>query len=75
MKWLKKKAEHTDKVESRVQDSIDLIKDLDKTEFKRLVKAMELFHEGYMTVRKIKEIQEKEGDIVDAIETEIEKLK
>lgn len=75
MKWFKKKVEELDKVEERFQDGVDLVKDLDKTEFNRMVKALELIWQGYDTVRKVKERDEKELDDIDKLEIELEKTK
>lgn len=65
--FLRKKAKTEDKVEQRFQTIIALVKDLDKKEFNRLKKGMQLAWEGYQEVRQAKTPDEKEyGDIDDA---------
>ena len=74
MKFFKKSNE-IDKVEARFQTAMALIKDLDKTEFKRLIEAMVLAHEAYQKVRKVRTIDEKENgnQDIDEIERILEK--
>lgn len=74
MKFFKKSHE-IDKVEARFQTAMALIKDLDKTEFKRLIEAMGLAHEAYQKVRKVRTIDEKENgnQDIDEIERILEK--
>ncbi len=63
-----------DKVESRVQGGLKLIKDLDETEFKLFVKGLTLIWQGYNCVRNVKTIDEKENgdpdiDLADKVLT------
>ena len=63
----KKKSKAEDRVEHRFQTIVALVKDLDKKEFNRLKKGMQLAWEGYQEVRQAKTADEKEyGDIDDA---------
>lgn len=59
-----------DKVEYRFNSAINLIKDLDKTEFNRLMEAMKLAYEAYQKVRKVKTIDEKQNGSPDIDEIE-----
>lgn len=56
----KKRTETEDRVEARFQTVISLVKDLDKKEFNRLKKGMELAWQGYQEVREAKTAVEKE---------------
>lgn len=70
-----------DKVEARFNTAMNLIKDLDKTEFNRLMEAMKLAHEAYQKVRKVRTIDEKQNgnpdidDIEKSLENEETKKK
>ncbi len=68
-RFRKKNRGESDKVESRFQQGLDLIKDLDKREFKRYIDGLTLAWQGYDTIRRVKTIDEKEnGDIIEAEE-------
>lgn len=56
----KKRAEAEDRVEARFQTVVSLVKDLDKREFNRLKKGMELAWQGYQEVRQARTAVEKE---------------
>lgn len=67
----KKKAEKEthDKVEERFQQVVDLVSDLDRKEFKRLMEGIELTWQGYAKMRDVKTIDEKEiQEINDSLE-------
>ena len=73
MKLFKRKRETSaDRVEARFQTAVDLVKDLDKTEFKRLVKGMDLAWQAYDAMRKVQTIDEKSMDDIDRIVKEAE---
>lgn len=61
MAIFKKKRKVEDKVEARFQQVVDLFKDLDKREFKRLMKGVELTWEGYNEIRQVQTVDEKEN--------------
>lgn len=63
----KKKHQPEDRVEARFQTIVALVRDLDKKEFNRLKKGMDLAWQGYQEVRQAKTNAEKEiEDIEDA---------
>lgn len=63
----KKKRQPEDRVEARFQTIVALVRDLDKKEFNRLKKGMDLAWQGYQEVRQAKTNAEKEiEDIEDA---------
>lgn len=71
MLFKKKKAEKEthDKVEERFQQVVDLVSDLDRKEFKRLMEGIELTWQGYAKMRDVKTIDEKEiQEINDSLE-------
>lgn len=59
--WFKKKKSNLelDKVEARFQQAVDLFKDLDKREFKRLMDGIQLTWEGYNKIRQVQTVDEK----------------
>ena len=57
----KKKRKVADKVESRFQQAIGLVKDLDKKEFNRMITGMKLAWEAYDNIRKVQTVDEKES--------------
>lgn len=59
--WFKKKRNNLelDKVEARFQQAVDLFKDLDKREFKRLMDGIQLTWEGYNKIRQVQTVDEK----------------
>lgn len=66
--WFSRKNNQVeDRVEARFQTVVSLVKDLDKKEFNRLKKGMELAWQGYNEVSQAKTKDEKEyGDIEKA---------
>lgn len=73
--WFKKKRNslELDKVEARFQQAVDLFKDLDKREFKRLMDGIQLTWEGYNKIRQVQTVDEKfVADITTNNEEEID---
>ena len=68
MKIFNRKAKrNADKVESRFQQALNLVKDLDKREFNRFVDGLTLAWQGHDRIRRVQTIDEKEnGDIIEA---------
>lgn len=65
LKFLQKK--QGDKVEERFQAMLDLVRDLDRAEFRRMMDALTLTWQGYDKSRKIQTIDEKEvADITNS---------
>ena len=58
-----KKNEETDNVQERLDTIIELVKDLPKADFDKLLDAMKLIWQGYEKVRKIEDKQAKKDDI------------
>ena len=71
MKWRKKKHQY-DKVEQRFQQAVNLIKDLDKREFNRLIDGIELAWQSYDKIRQVQTIDEKEMADITEVEKELE---
>lgn len=65
----KRKIKTSDPVEERFDNMMKLVKDLPKTEYNRLKKAMDLGYESYQIVRNVKTTDEKE--IADIVKAEI----
>lgn len=64
---LRRRSKDIDKVESRFQDGLTLVKDLDKKEFERFIKGLTLGWQGYDCMRRVQTIDEKEvEDITNA---------
>lgn len=72
MKFIKKKR-HADKVETRFQQGLVLVKDLDKKEFNRFIDGLTLAWQGYDRIRRVQTIDEKENGDVDDAEKFLEK--
>ena len=68
---IRKKRNANDRVEGRFQTAVDLVKDLDKQEFKRLVKGMDLAWQAYDAMRKVQTIEEKTADDIEQLEQEM----
>ena len=69
----RKKTKILDKVEARFQQAVDLFKDLDKREFKRLMDGIQLTWEGYNKIRQVQTVDEKfVADIATNNEEEID---
>ena len=69
----RKKNETEDKVESRFQTVVDLIRDLDEDELSRLIKGVKLCWQGYREVEQARPAEEKENDVIDNAERILEK--
>ena len=65
----------TDPSEAKINTIIDLIKDLEQTDYNRLREGMDLIYKGYQKVRKSKTKVEKDFSEIDKAEEflEIEK--
>ena len=73
MRWFsRKKNKIEDRVEQKFQTIVSLVKDLDKKEFNRLKKGMELAWQGYQEVRQAKTLDEKETADIDEAEKALE---
>lgn len=72
MSLLNRKHQTNDRVEGRFQTAVNLVKDLDKTEFKRLVKGMDLAWQAYDAMRKVQTIEEKGLDDIEQLEKAME---
>lgn len=72
MKFIKKK-KHADRVETRFQQGLVLVKDLDKKEFNRFIDGLTLAWQGYDRIRRVQTIDEKENSDVDEAEKFLEK--
>lgn len=69
----RKKTKSLDKVEARFQQAVDLFKDLDKREFKRLMDGIQLTWEGYNKIRQVQTVDEKfVADVTTNNEEEID---
>ena len=66
----KKKKNNPDKVEARFQKGVDLVKDLDRKEFDRMIKGLTHIWQGYDSMRKVQTIDEKEDPDKDINEAE-----
>ena len=71
MRWHKKK-KSDDRVEQRFQQAVDLIKDLDKREFNRLIDGIELAWQSYNKIRQVQTVDEKEMADITSTEKELE---
>jgi len=68
----KRKAEpKADPSEARFEQMMNLVKDLDKADYRRLKKAMDSGYEAYNIVRNI----ETEDDVIDKSESEFVEVK
>lgn len=68
-----KKNHSADKVETRFQQGLVLVKDLDKREFKRFIDGLTLVWQGYDSMRRVQTIDEKETADIDESEKFLEK--
>lgn len=75
MKLFKKKKKGDDKVEVLLKPTLEMIYDLDRTEFNRFIDGVKLLYDGTQKFRKVKTMDEKEnGDPdLDKIEKVLEK--
>lgn len=72
MTWFSKTKSKKDKVESRFQQGLDLVKDLDKREFNRFIDGLTLAWQGYASMRRVQTIDEKENKDIIAAEKILE---
>lgn len=76
MGWfLRKNKIAEDRVEARFQTIVELVKDLDKKEFNRLKKGMDLAWQSYQEVRQAKTSVEKELEDIEGVERVLEETK
>ena len=66
------KRQHQDKVERRFQQTVELVKDLDKREFNRLIDGIELAWQSYNKIRQVQTVDEKEMADIAEVEKELE---
>lgn len=66
------KRQHQDKVERRFQQAVELVKDLDKREFNRLIDGIELAWQSYNKIRQVQTVDEKEMADIAEVEKELE---
>lgn len=62
----------TDPSEAKINTIIDLIKDLEQTDYNRLREGMDLIYKGYQKVRKSKTKVEKDFSEIDKAEEFLE---
>ena len=72
MRIFRSKKNINDRVEGRFQTAVNLIKDLDKQEFKRLIKGMDLAWQAYDAMKKVQTIEEKGLDDIEQLEKVME---
>ena len=75
MKFFKKKKKSDDKVEVLLKPTLEMIYDLDRTEFNRFIDGVKLLYDGTQKFRKVKTMDEKENSDpdLDKIEKVLEK--
>ena len=75
MRLFKKKKKSDDKVEALLKPTLEMIYDLDRTEFNRFLDGVKLLYDGVQKFTKVKTIDEKEnGDPdIDKMEKILEK--
>lgn len=69
----KKKVRYEDPSEVRFDAMMDLVKDLSRSDYNRLKKAMDLGWQSYQTVRNVKTDDEKEYGDIDLVERQLAK--
>ena len=69
----KKKVSYQDPSEIRFDLMMDLVKDLSRSDYNRLKKAMDLGWQSYQTVRNVKTDDEKEYGDIDLVERQLAK--
>ena len=72
MRIFRSKKDINDRVEGRFQTAVNLIKDLDKQEFKRLVEGMDLAWQAYDAMKRVQTIEEKGLDDIEQLEKSME---
>lgn len=61
MKLFKRKKKSDDKVEALLKPTLEMIYDLDRTEFNRYIDGVKLLYDGTQKFRKVKTMDEKEN--------------
>lgn len=73
MKWFKRKTQQTEtKTEQDFQTIVNIVKYLDKTEFKKFMDATQMVWEGYDKLLRVRTRDEKEVKPVDEVTAYIE---
>lgn len=72
MRFRKKRKETEDIVEQKFDAMMNLIKDLPKTDYNRLKKAMDLGYDSYQIVRNVKTTDEKAVEEISDTEKELD---
>ena len=67
-----KKKKIADKVESRFQQAVELVKDLDKKEFNRMMDGIKLAYEAYNKIRQVQTVDEKENAEMLSVDNGVE---
>ncbi len=67
-----KKRKIDNMMESRFQQVVNLVKDLDKKEFNRMMEGIGLAWEAYDKIRKVQTVDEKEMADIAKVEKELE---
>lgn len=69
----RRRTEYEDPAELRFDAMMDLVKDLSRSDYNRLKKAMDLGWQSYQTVRNVKTDDEKEYGDIDLVERQLAK--
>lgn len=72
MKLFRKRKKKYNSIDERYQMAIELIKDLDKSEFNKLMDGLNLAWQGYDRIRKVQTRDEKENKSITEAEKFIE---
>lgn len=67
-----KKKKIADRVESRFQQAVELVKDLDKKEFNRMMDGIKLAYEAYNKIRQVQTVDEKENAEMLSVDKDVE---
>lgn len=67
-----KKRKVADRVESRFQQAVELVKDLDKKEFNRMMDGIKLAYEAYNKIRQVQTVDEKENAEMLSVDKDVE---
>lgn len=68
----RKRTEYEDPAELRFDAMMDLVKDLSRSDYNRLKKAMDLGYQSYQTVRNVKTDDEKEVSDINEVERSLQ---
>lgn len=69
----RRRTEYEDPAELRFDAMMDLVKDLSRSDYNRLKKAMDLGWQSYQTVRNVKTDDEKEYGDINEVERQLAK--